>query len=97
MHITHDSHDHLSRSDEEPAGDQARIIKTGVDASEQESDYANGCLSVTPSGHAITVCLDAASNERVRAAATQAEAASVLSEILDSLPFDITIVVGDND
>lgn len=70
-------------------------IITDVPAIEQQiANYANGCLSSTRTGFAVTVVIDAASNKEVDGAICQDEIAKILRRDLGGLPYDTLILIG---
>ena len=70
-------------------------IITDVPAMEQQiANYANGCLSSTRTGFAVTVVIDAASNKEVAGAFCQGKIAEILRRDLGGLPYDTLILIG---
>lgn len=69
-------------------------IIADVPAMEQMANYANGCLSSTRTGFAVTVAIDAASNKEVDGAICQDEIAEILRRDLGGLPYDTLILIG---
>lgn len=69
-------------------------ITADVPAMEQMTNHANGCLSSTRTGFAVTVAIDAASNKEVDGAICQDEIAKILRRDLGGLPYDTLILIG---
>ena len=65
--------------------DHPTHVLTDIDGDAQEHQHQNGCLSTTRNGIAITIAIDASSNQDV---------ADILRNHLEALPFDVTIIVG---
>lgn len=74
--------------------DHPTHVLTDIDGDAQEHQHQNGCLSTTRNGIAITIAIDASSNEDVDAATSQQDVADILRNHLEALPFGVTIIVG---
>lgn len=69
-------------------------ITADVPVMKQMVNHANGCLSSTRTGFAVTVAIDAASNKEIDNATCQNEIAKILRRDLGDLPYDTLAFIG---